>query len=425
MTRTFTLTCVALATVLAGCEVRSKLFCDMHLDDPRCAGAGDSGVDGSAIGCTTPAQCVGHPATPACDVPDGVCVPCIDNATCSGATPTCNLDDHTCRACKVHADCASDVCLDSGMCADAAQVAYVSPAGDDAAACTQAATCKTAAIALGKALPFVRLSGETTSTRLVIDRPVTFVADPGTTTLSGSEAATFEVATGGDLTVEDLKLTSTSSSGVGVSLPANSTGTATITRCTLTGNDGGAITASKGTLSVTRSTIIDNTGGGIVMGGAMGVTFTIVNNFIVRNGNSSTASAGGALLVPKPNASNTFAFNTVVDNLAKNGAGTSGGVLCDATLTLDNNLVARNFVNNSPTVANANFFGLCMHGNSATDTTVTAFHFKSPDNDPFDYHLEDGSVAIDAGSGSAVTVDFDGEPRPNGTAPDLGADEKY
>ena len=41
------------------------------------------------------------------------------------------------------------------------------------------------------------------------------------------------------------------------------------------------------------------------------------------------------------------------------------------------------------------------------------------------YHLQPGSAAIDAGVGSAVATDLDGQPRPAGAGPDLGADESW
>ena len=40
-----------------------------------------------------------------------------------------------------------------------------------------------------------------------------------------------------------------------------------------------------------------------------------------------------------------------------------------------------------------------------------------------DYHLQAGSPAIDAGATVAVTDDFDGNPRPQGQAYDIGAFE--
>ena len=39
------------------------------------------------------------------------------------------------------------------------------------------------------------------------------------------------------------------------------------------------------------------------------------------------------------------------------------------------------------------------------------------------YHLQSGSAAIDAGVDAGVTTDIDGDARPQGSAPDIGADE--
>lgn len=39
------------------------------------------------------------------------------------------------------------------------------------------------------------------------------------------------------------------------------------------------------------------------------------------------------------------------------------------------------------------------------------------------YHLQSGSAAIDAGVNAGVATDLDGQTRPNGTSPDIGADE--
>jgi parallel beta-helix repeat protein len=56
---------------------------------------------------------------------------------------------------------------------------------------------------------------------------------------------------------------------------------------------------------------------------------------------------------------------------------------------------------------------------------VTGTHntWGDPRFGPDGYHLMAGSAAIDRGINAGVTIDIDGEPRPQGSAPDLGADE--
>lgn len=64
-------------------------------------------------------------------------------------------------------------------------------------------------------------------------------------------------------------------------------------------------------------------------------------------------------------------------------------------------------------------------GTFAVVGTMTApdAGFVSPGLPNYDYHLVASSPAIDHGTPSAVTDDLDGQPRPQGAAPDIGADE--
>ena len=86
-----------------------------------------------------------------------------------------------------------------------------------------------------------------------------------------------------------------------------------------------------------------------------------------------------------------------------------GVVQAAGAVNADYNLYSGNGVNVQGTsIANRHPFG----GNPG---------FVDPVND--NYHLGLGSAAIDAGPSGRVTFDFDGDPRPNGTAIDLGYDE--
>jgi hypothetical protein len=122
---------------------------------------------------------------------------------------------------------------------------------------------------------------------------------------------------------------------------------------------------------------------------------------------------------------NRFEFNTVVDNGIRTNPLSAGGVVCSVTaFTAPNNIIARNFVNNDPGQTNSNTIGLCTYPTSAIATTVSALHFVSPDTSPLDYHLQPASSAVDqATTATSITVDVDGDHRPQGVANDQGADE--
>src|SRR5690606_30473114 len=125
---------------------------------------------------------------------------------------------------------------------------------------------------------------------------------------TNQEAGIF--ASGGTLTVTQSTVSNNQASGI-----STSGGTLTVAESTVSTNQEAGIFASGGTLTVTQSTVSTNHAGGILVTGPE-ATFTITNNFIVRNGNSTTANVGGASLAQ--GASNVFAFNTVVDNQIQN-----------------------------------------------------------------------------------------------------------
>jgi hypothetical protein len=63
--------------------------------------------------------------------------------------------------------------------------------------------------------------------------------------------------------------------------------------------------------------------------------------------------------------------------------------------------------------------------NTTGIVTAADAGFVSPGNPDNDYHLVSTSAARDQATGSTLTVDLDGEARPGGPVPDLGADEFY
>jgi hypothetical protein len=186
------------------------------------------------------------------------------------------------------------------------------------------------------------------------------------------------------------------------------------------------------------NTIVSNTatlnpgslgeGGGLRFRG--GNPFTLTNNLVADN---HATAGGGAWLAghPAEHALGRLLHNTIADNL---GGGQGVFMHEDATLVLTNTIIAGHdgagiAVNASCT---ATLEATLWYDNGMdTDGEGTIFtgtvnvaggpSFAAPD--VWDYHLTSGSPAIDAGVEAGVTSDLDGEPRPQGDAPDIGADE--
>ncbi len=408
------------AVALAGCRANPQ-FCADHPGN-NCDNPIDSGTDGPKR-CTASADCAG--ATAICDLTGSMtCVQCTvdQHDACTGLMPACV--GTTCQACTAHAQCAaSNVCLPDGSCADQAQVAYVDPAGTDNTSCTKAAPCTRVSKALGTNRAHLKLKGTTDEAVVINNQNVTLHADPGAKLTRTSNGLLLEVKGTSHVAIYDLEISGASgSAGIGISIPAGSTGSLALTRANVTSNQGGGIVSAGGSLTVTQSTISGNQGGGISVSG-VGVMFDITNTFIVRNGDNSASTFGGVSLGIAVAGANRFAFNTVADNEA---AINSGGVICNvATFTGPNNIIARNALAGTTAGANAQTSGACSYPTSRIQADVNDLAFEHPDVPaPFVYKLTAGSSAVDqATTAVAVDVDNEGDLRPQGAQKDIGADE--
>lgn len=405
------------------CKTRDRYYCEGAPNDNCLLADAD-------LTCSSSSQCPGE--RPVCDVGgSGVCVQCTpaEREACGPTTPACR--DNTCQACVAHAECPdSNVCLPDGSCGDDANVAYVDPAGTDNASCTNAMPCTLVSKALATNRPYVKLTG-TTDEAVTIDsgRVVTFLADPGAklTRTSGTGPIVTVRDNGTSLAVYDLSISDApnSPSGIGIVIPtAAGAPTMTLTRVKVTNNPGGGISASGGSLAVSQSTLSGNAGGGISITG-VGATFSIVNNYIFRNGDQDMGTFGGVNLGVASAGASRFEFNTVVDNRAASGATRGGGLVCDIIgFAAPNNIIARNSVGGSTSASTAQTLGACTYPTSRVQDDVSTLGFASPDNAPFSYKVTAGSSAIDqAATPSAVGIDHDGDARPQGQEKDIGADE--
>jgi hypothetical protein len=114
-----------------------------------------------------------------------------------------------------------------------------------------------------------------------------------------------------------------------------------------------------------------------------------------------------------------FAHNTIVENTSDNDFGDVAGAVCLINIDAVNNLIYSNFIGPQAD-------GDCDFGSSyvAPGAPNNPMGFIAPEADPPNYKLDGSSdLVVNAGVTSSIDIDFEGDPRPTGSAPDFGADE--
>jgi hypothetical protein len=228
------------------------------------------------------------------------------------------------------------------------------------------------------------------------------------------------LATGGTLMVDRSTISGNAGSGLDVV-----GGTLTLSQSTISGNASSGLDVVGGTLTLSRSTISGNAGGGISFYVA---EFNLTNNFIVGNGGAVSNAFGGVRFEQTDMGMRKFEFNTVTNNVGE--AGYTTGVVCvlvGHSVTFSNNIVYDNQAGSGRTqVGGPN----CSwaYSDIGPDTVAGTGNinmnplFRDPAQN--DFHLQSGSPATDAADPAAsLAIDIDGDPRPQGAARDMGADE--
>jgi hypothetical protein len=410
---------VLLLCLVAGCLQKSNpYYCGNRNPDNNCQ---EPLVHSCAMSMDCPTD------VPVCDSVAKICVQCTasEQAACHDDTPICRADEH-CHPCSFHDECPSKVCLPTGGCAKAADVAYVvSPNGNDNATCAMNMQCATIMAAVQTPQPYIKLRGSFDEVVTITNnRKVTILVDPGAV-LTHNGGNILVIDGNSEVQIYDLAITGASDMGAGISLPSGSSQKLTLEHVSISGNNGrgGAITVSGGTIIIHRSMISDNRGGGISVSMA---EFDIENNFIVGNGYDQ-ATTGGISFDKINNGIRIVAFNTI----SANQSTATPGISCSNNVVLiapfSNNIVYNNGMIGARQVdldhCASTYSDISGPGITATNISVSPSFANAGD-----FHLKAGSPLIDAADPSplntpGVDVDIDGDIRPQGKSRDIGADE--
>jgi len=198
---------------------------------------------------------------------------------------------------------------------------------------------------------------------------------------------------------------------------------ATVTHSTFTGNTavyGSAVHADEASLTFSDNFVTDNlgpsSGSAVSLNGGEGIEVRFYNNIIAGN-------AGDAINVMRYTL--LLYHNTVSDN-GDDGASAA----YDAHLALANNIFSGHHGSSGMSISLATDAVIDsstnnLFWNNASDPHTGTAPVLGDPRLSGTHHLGPGSAARDAGTDASVHWDIDRQARPEGAAPDIGADEFY
>lgn len=277
--------------------------------------------------------------------------------------------------------------------------------------------------------------------------PVRIVATGANLTVVGPKAA---IVADGGANVEVRNLASASEKHVQCGLASTTAATSTVTvraSTFVTIGQGEAFDAQRCTVNVIDTEISLGDYSATVFG-ARNDTSYVADQVFVRAATNNQIITANASRVQMSISNSVFERTQVVTFLSDNappgssfdfkhvtfaeiGGGSdacSGGTFAYRTMRFENSIITGAGVSDaldSPNAANCTFVNTILNRQSTATlpgTIVADPRFVAPATS--DYELQITSPAIDAATPSAVLHDIIGTPRPQGTAPDIGAYER-
>ena len=385
------------------------------------------------------------------------CTPDHTNV-CTGSTPHCELDTGTCVGCVDDNDCGgTGVCLPTGSCAAPDAIFYaVSKNGSIMADCgTSNKPCtldQALSLVTSSAKNIIKLTltdpapytssmpnyiinvdatvGLTIDARGATlhakdtDNPVFIInSNKGMTILGG----TIENATGSNsdgircntnatLTVDGTTIASNGESAIDASSCTLTVKHAIIRGNSQSGSTFPGIQIVGGSSTISRSSITANQGGGITVTNGK---FAIVGNVLLSNGTGDTSGLVGGISINTAIPGNRLEFNTITQNQTTQTVLTAAaGVSCPNAavgFTAQNNIIWNN--NSSAGTSGIQISGACLHAYSdigpgtlpTINDTQNAFNNLNADpsfvNDMTDLHLQPSTMVRGKANPSTMLTD--------------------